>query len=97
MHLRIFCDIPSRQSSKSYALVLREHITIWLSTRMMIGQVTNQIERASQEVLLCSTEAQYHGQARNKRQYQRQAVNQSMLLSQHILSKVNCSPNCFET
>jgi hypothetical protein len=54
-------------------------------------------QRASLEVLLYSTEVQYHGQARSKRQYQHRAVNQSTLLSQHVLSKVNGSPNCFGT
>jgi hypothetical protein len=42
-------------------------MTIWLSTWILIGQVTNQIERASLEVLLNSMEVQYHGQARSKR------------------------------
>jgi hypothetical protein len=97
MHLRTVCDISSPQLTKSYALVLGELMIIWLSTRILIGQVTNQIDRASLEVLLCSTEVQYHGQARSKRQYQRRAVNQSTLLSQHVLSKVKGSPNCFET
>jgi hypothetical protein len=42
---------------------------IWLSTRMLIRRVTNQIENASLAVLLCSTEIQSRGQARSKRQY----------------------------
>jgi hypothetical protein len=67
MHLSIFCDILSLQLSKSYALVLGELMTIWLSTRMQIGQVRNQIERVSLEVFLYSTEVQYHSQARSKR------------------------------
>jgi hypothetical protein len=72
-------------------------MTTWFSTRTLIGQVRNQIERASLAVLLYSMEAQSHGQARSKRQYQRRAVNRSTLLCQHVLSKVNGLPNCFGT
>jgi hypothetical protein len=68
-----------------------------LSTRTQIGQAINQIERPSLAVLLCSTEVQSHGQARSKTQYQHQAVNRSMLLSQHALNQVNGLPNCFGT
>jgi hypothetical protein len=49
-------------------------MTTWLFTQMLIGQVINPIERASLAVFLCSTDVQYHGQARSQRQYQRRAV-----------------------